>query len=345
MATAVQEFHLFPELPTELREEIWRLCLPERVCELTLPFDDVVFHEYSFDGPWPCELYHTTRMNGRPPLITQVCHEARSVALKTGGIQPEWYRDSTRPLEAQWHGLNIDDVWQDFARDSVHLNWTADYEGFYGHSEKRNPSEFLAWEASRFCRGGSLMINYLDKRYGYPDPFADLSDSDWGNLVLVPLSERMLWPLSPSKQKDLDALTKIAELRVVMRVIVIHCSIQTAIDSGLFGLLGDARVQIVDISDDARNAMYIQLAKTSESKNHVRIHQDFDLESAAAIRQTLRAIVMEEFHSAELAAAIQPAIMYRLCTRMCNHVGYKDRTQGEFRHDGTGYGQQRPAQA
>jgi hypothetical protein len=129
-----------------------------------------------------------------------------------------------------------------------------------------------------------------------------------------------------------------------MRVIVIHCSIQAAIDSGLFGLFGDARVQIVDFSDNARNSMYLQLAKTSESKNQVRTHQDFDLESAAAMRQTLRAVVMEEFNSAELAAAMQPAVMYRLCTRMCNHVGYEDRSQGKFRHDGSGYGQQRPKQ-
>jgi hypothetical protein len=30
-------FHLFPRLPTELRLEIWRLCLPRRVWELDIP--------------------------------------------------------------------------------------------------------------------------------------------------------------------------------------------------------------------------------------------------------------------------------------------------------------------
>jgi hypothetical protein len=180
------------------------------------------------------------------------------------------------------------------------------------------------------------MINYLDKRYGFPDPFGDLSDSDWGGIPTAPPSKQKP-PLSPSKQKDLDALTKIAEWRAVMRVIVIHCSIKTAIDSGLFGLLGDARVQIVDVSDEARTAMYLQLAETCENRHQVTTHQDFSRKSVAAMEQNLRAVIMEEFDSPELAAAMRPATMFRLCTRMCNHVGYKDRSQGRFRHDGTGY--------
>lgn len=78
-------FHLFPWLPIELRFEIWRLCLPHRVCEKDLAFYHISFDRPDDNTPTPCFLYQTTEVNGRPPVITRVCHESRAVALKTGG--------------------------------------------------------------------------------------------------------------------------------------------------------------------------------------------------------------------------------------------------------------------
>jgi hypothetical protein len=39
-------FHLFPWLPIDLRFEIWRLCLPHRVCEKDQPY----IGSYSISG-------------------------------------------------------------------------------------------------------------------------------------------------------------------------------------------------------------------------------------------------------------------------------------------------------
>lgn len=36
-------FHLFPQLPVELRLAIWRKCLPHRASEIDIPLDKIVF--------------------------------------------------------------------------------------------------------------------------------------------------------------------------------------------------------------------------------------------------------------------------------------------------------------
>lgn len=57
-------FHFFPWLPIELRFEIWRLCLPHRVCEKDLAIYDTLFDLP--DDDTPCFLYQTAEVNGRP---------------------------------------------------------------------------------------------------------------------------------------------------------------------------------------------------------------------------------------------------------------------------------------
>ena len=71
---AARTFHPFPKLPPELREAIWRLCLPHQVCELDLPVVELVYFEDAEDSP--CTLADTSRVNLCPPMITQVCYEA-----------------------------------------------------------------------------------------------------------------------------------------------------------------------------------------------------------------------------------------------------------------------------
>ena len=117
------EFPLFSQLPMEIREQIWRYCLPCRVYELDTPQTRTVYVDCEKEnGPWPChQLSYTTYMNGRPPLISRVCHESRSITFKTGKIIPV---DESRPGEAEWvSGLDTREAWRDSLRDSAHLNW------------------------------------------------------------------------------------------------------------------------------------------------------------------------------------------------------------------------------
>ncbi|KAK4952421.1 hypothetical protein LTR10_009227 [Elasticomyces elasticus] len=110
-------FPLFPQLPLELREEIWRFCLPNRVHELDRPLAENVY-DVDEDHPAPCHLQRTSLVNGYPPLISRVCRESRAVAHETGRFLPLDQQD--RIVEA---------------RDSVHLNWTRAYEVDFYYTE------------------------------------------------------------------------------------------------------------------------------------------------------------------------------------------------------------------
>jgi len=53
---------------------------------------------------------------------------------------------------------------------------------------------------------------------------------------------------------------------VVMRTIIIHASYKYAAKTDIFGLLGDAPVQIVDVSDEARVKAFFDFADESQRK-------------------------------------------------------------------------------
>ena len=95
IAAAEQTFHPFPQLPPELREEIWRYCLPYQARELDVRLADNVY----WNEPRPCQLQDTSLQNSHPPLLTRICRESRAVALKAGVL----LTDNTQPASADWY--------------------------------------------------------------------------------------------------------------------------------------------------------------------------------------------------------------------------------------------------
>ena len=112
-----------------------------------------------------------------------------------------------------------------------------------------------------------------------------------------------------------------------MRVIVVHSDLKSAAATGLFGLLGDARVQLVEASEEDKLEVYFGFAENCERHNAGAIKQDFRRESAASMVDAIRATVINQFGSEELMKALRPAIMFRLCTHMCSHASYEQTRQ------------------
>ncbi|THV80511.1 hypothetical protein D6D29_06091 [Aureobasidium pullulans] len=169
-------FHPFPRLPTELREEIWRFCLPHRVSEMDYPIDWMVYDSF---GPkpkdkLPCSLISTSISNARPPLLATVCRESRRVALSSGNWSSVLEEESgSWPLEANWLAANLvtREYWQDPLRDSAHLNWTTSYEADLGYQTDGHPLDSLVWEAK--------LVNGLDMRSTCPRD--NISDDNTGS--------------------------------------------------------------------------------------------------------------------------------------------------------------------
>jgi len=294
-----QEFRFFSQLPTELRLAIWRKCLPNRVVEIDYPWDEGVNF---YPNLPPCKLQQTTNINRRGPVISRVCRESRYVALETG----HYLDKGLPPEEAPWRSnLRLERTWIDPSRDTIHLNWTPCYSaGYYGDG---SALDFLAWNAAKAC-GGSFMFDYLDHTL----------DGE------VYLEERF------------GALRKLQlqQGAVVIHLIVVHTTFETAAKTGLFGLLGDACIQLVDVSDEARlNALFDFAEKCesgSEAKGFITRKHDFRRQSPESVKRMLNDKLAEEFgaQAAQKLASLRPAIMFRFCPHYCNHsIGSFQRAQ------------------
>ncbi|CAD0096621.1 unnamed protein product [Aureobasidium vineae] len=307
MTVPAPAFRLFAQLPAELRLKVWRYCLPHRVCELDQPVDRIVFN-LDDDSSSPCQLYQTTYQNGRPPLISHVCRESRFVATESGGSATVC--DPDRPLDTQWiSGTDNSDAWFDTTPDSPHLNWTSGYEADYDYSG--DSLQCLVWEASRMSATPSIMLTYLDPTAH--EPHASRLFLQTQSMLPVPKL------VTPDKVKVINAYKQLSAWLVVMRVVVVHAHLDAAAATGLFSLLGDAPVQIVPASDQARLNRFYDLAEECERRQPVTVAQDLTRQSADSMRQHLRRVITTNFHSDELTTIMHPAIMFRLCTRMCNH--------------------------
>lgn len=137
-------------------------------------------------------------------------------------------------------------------------------------------------------------------------------------------------PFGEDKIKDLEAFQQLPKCLVVMRVTVIHSEVAFATKTGLFGLLGDARVQIIDASEEALVESYMHFAEKCERANAVLVPQDFGREPVAWMEQKLRKVVWREFGSEGLLEIMRPAIMFRLCVRRCNHVVEREGERGQL---------------
>ena len=278
-------FHLFPRLPTELRLAIWRECLPHRVVDLDDQFDHL-----TYDDDLQCQNTGRTLLIGaQPPVITRVCSEARAVAFETGGPVPD---QLDRDAEGwfSWQCTRYPNPWCDRARDTVYRHW--DQIGDIDAPSSGDPLLNLLWVA------GQTKLDAACFSWGILSSAArvtfDRRKWTWAELAEV-LGRRQSW------------MVRLGD------PIIIHADIKTA--SGLFGLLGDARVQLVDVDDEAK----IEEFRALSCAPGASLGSDFaenlgTAELRAEYVQQLREDVAIIFGSDEGFKLLRPVIMFRLCT-------------------------------
>ncbi|KAH0238630.1 hypothetical protein KCV06_g618, partial [Aureobasidium melanogenum] len=188
--------------------------------------------------------------------------------------------------------FDFEDAWVDKTHGAPHLNWTSTYEAQFCWAGY--PINCMIWESRKFSATPSIMVGLLDTRTFGPQPFHE-------------------------ETEFIDAYKTLPSWLVVMHVVVVHSDLSSAAATGLFGLLGDAPVQIIPVSEEAKIDSFYDLAERCERGQDVTASQDFTRKSADEMRQELRKEVWSRFKSEDLVAIMHPAIMFRLCTQMCNH--------------------------
>ena len=316
-------FHPFPRLPTELREEIWRFCLPRRVSEMDYPVDFMVYGSFDPKDKLPCSLRSTSISNARPPSLTRVCRESRRIAFESGKwVSLLMSQEGESPYqlhEDEWEAANcLDcDYWQDPFRDSAHLNWTTSYRADIAYTTNGHPLISLVRESKRLNGSASIMLGYISDSLMEREPFDEP--------ITRPLKSL---PIFHRKQQDLAALRLLPEWLVVVGVVVIHLHFTRAANTGLFGLSGDKYVQVVDATLPLASQLY-ELAEACEDEvSTITAAQDFARMSANDMDAMVKRVAFKTFHDHELPKRMRPAIMFRLCTEMCNH----STTPGEERY-------------
>lgn len=237
-----QDFHLFPWLPKELRDAIWRQCLPHRVVEVDIPLGYIAMGVWLLPDRdrdaneaiefWNrkvrhvdkkgrgCYMESTTRINSAPPIITRVCYESRMVAFKTGRLLKHEHKQLRDEPDITPH---VDYQWFDPARDAVHLHYTMHVLP-HRVRVQGNPIRLLHERAAAQGVQASLTYSHM----------------------VCSNHQGTEWSRSMALIKDLG------EISVCLKNVCIHIDEAPAVHSGLFGTLGEERVLLVDALDHER---------------------------------------------------------------------------------------------
>jgi hypothetical protein len=291
---AQEAFHLFPQLPTELRLAIWRLCLPRRVLELDHGSDE--------SGSSDVEMWHAyfsagtvvaTLKNARPPVLSGINREARSVVFET------WQQLPAPPAGADWtiHGL-LQGQWID-PHNVAHTHVAYLCDDWTDSSPEIQQLQYLLW-AAEWARPSQASISLdvlicLRSAYDYDSGLED---------VIQLLRRRREWTL------------------VLQGPINIHCDSLSAATVDLFGLLGDAPVQIVYLDEKARLDQFLALAgRPGFRLSYIATEEAIEVQ--LAVRDFMCSDIFgdsdlsdnERIEMAPDAPNFRPALMFRLCTR------------------------------
>jgi hypothetical protein len=228
-------FHYFSQLPLELRRLIWRHCLPHRIAEEDTPNFLLGGNELR----QACQADRITHPSAQPPAIAFVNSESHQVTLEEG----------------RWLGLqettSLESIWVQPRRDVLHLNWTRLRYNVWGNADDpSSPIAMFLWRAEELGMQLSVVAEIIH-------PFslkALLDGTDGADGADASNSPWLLY--HDGRNNDVADIAYCAEsqsrLDITMAAVSLHIPREAALRSGLFGLLGDAPVQMVDVGDEAR---------------------------------------------------------------------------------------------
>lgn len=227
---------------------IWAMALPNRVVELNIP-------EFAVRRG-DCTFVWTSIVNNKVPLVSHVCWEARDVVLKSCNRKSDKQRAmdlALRPCPPQtpYAGpMPIGLIWSDSQhplvkpdKNMLWFNAARDIVILY-HS--------LYWEE----RSDWAKLLPRIALYGYLAADRAVFASKWNPW---PRCTRHFYEHTLSS----GPITPWADPIFILKIVVIHASEEEARTSGLFGLLGDEYIQLVDPWDTNLIMEFFYLTRAS----------------------------------------------------------------------------------
>ncbi|KAJ5221311.1 uncharacterized protein N7469_010198 [Penicillium citrinum] len=330
-------FHYFPKLPVEIRVMIWELCLPNRVAE----YDGPWFLHDGFRARQACYSKSIIQRNSRIPKISSVSYEAREVTLRSG----KWWELSSED-DYPW----LDSIWVQPHHDMLHLNWVRHCWAVYASNDhppipgKIGPFLLKAAELGmhNFSVAADTITPFrLDLLVGGYVPLDMIEDFVGDQITHV---EDLFDFGDAAYDDDLPR-----EMGVAMVAISLHVREDAAHKSGLFGLLGEEPVQMIDADDNTRLGKYEEFFHryTIENAKEPKVMTLFELFRTSKFREAVRAwqkeaerLLLEDFwewarycdlisddepieeqpfmqEAKKLSFRTRPQIMIRYCTNQC----------------------------
>ncbi|OTA07934.1 hypothetical protein A9Z42_0088650 [Trichoderma parareesei] len=275
METQSTEFPQFALLPVELRLAIWFYCLPRRIAQRDNPYVVQRFREEH-----KCWSVRPSLRNAAPPCIASVCRESRQVAMRWGKMVWQDY---------DW---NLGPIWFQPQLDTYHLNFIPEAAWDYGWdiNEMREIREFvingLNWLdafslslPAEYCFDFDLEMQDLSMmRYS---PSIETKDDVVDEDLNIVYNEYAYFQSRPFTWVSLSA---------TMAFITIHTKRRHAVASGLFGLLLDAPVQLVDFDDEQKIRAFRALFENdSSNRKRTKVIELFSLILSPIFRSRVQA--------------------------------------------------------
>jgi hypothetical protein len=262
-------FHYFSQLPLELRRLIWTHCLPHRIAEGDTP-DFLLDGNESRQACWADRITH---QNAQPPAIAFVNSESRQVALEEG-----------RWLDLQ-DTTSLESIWVQPRRDVLHLNWTRLRYNVWGNADDpSSPIAMFLWRAEDLGMQPSVVAEIMH-------PFSLKAPLDGADGADASDSPSLLY--HDGRNKDVGDMAYCAEsqsrLDVAMAAVSLHIPREAALRSGLFGLLGDAPVQMVDVGDEARLREFQALFREHASEKEPAVQTLFEAFTSSRFQTAVEA--------------------------------------------------------
>lgn len=320
-------FHLFSDLPPELRILIWEYCLPQRVREVNEIVDLDVWiwivpgSHWPRRDPRPCSLKWTARANISLPFIAQVCQESRRFALSVASIKATPVQ-SDHAMQSGWDRAT---PWIYHPREIPHLYHTpvtGSSSLIYSTAVDDDPLKTLYTAIVSRSGFGSFMFAQLTtntsegdtNQYDYTQ-YDEMPGDDEPPRIGIPDPAQY-----PILCKHIRTLQQRTNWLCVIEVVIVHATHDVARATGLFGLLGDAPIQIIDIFDTASIALLWYMAELAKRSAHAECKQMLNREAPETWQSWLRRTLWCGRYPNGLRCRMRPAIMFRLCTQMCNRA-------------------------